>query len=363
MADKATARSNLDVPTNADLTTVSDSKVSKSGDVMTGTLAAPRVQLGFGHVDGDDTKSMIYNDQSTRNVVVRTGPSTSYQYYIFDPDGTLKLPRRPTWNYTPWDTGNFDPNYKLNRGGDSMWGRLTLDAPNWQADLGLSDRSPNGGSWTYIRARHGGGLDVINSAYNAIPFAIDDWGNVLLRGLHVMQTNGNLFCQYRNAWMSDILNDLYSRDDSKIDWGNANARWNNSWQVADHLFEARWDGRSINMFIDHTFVAYVASNASDMRLKTNIAPTQEDSLGKVNALAFKQFDWRSDGRQQSLGLIAQQAKTVDESFVHQSPGDRLDPSTCPMMLDTNALLLTALHAIQQLSAEVSALKAQLVPAA
>ncbi|KVW30723.1 tail fiber domain-containing protein [Burkholderia ubonensis] len=262
-----------------------------------------------------------------------------------------------------WGSWNFDPNSKINRAGDTMSGRLSLSGNNWQADLGLRS-GLNDNTWTYLRARQGGGIDLINNAYNMITWAVDDWGNMFTRGMHVMQPNGNLFCQYRNAWMSDILNDLYNRDDSKIDWGNANARWNNSWQVADHLFEARWDGNAghINMFIDHTFVAYVARNVSDMRLKTNIAPTPEDSLGKVNALAFKQFDWRRDGKQQRLGLIAQQAKAVDESFVYQPPGDPLDPTTSPMVLDTNALLLTALHAVQQLSAEVSALKAQSAPA-
>ncbi|KWC24808.1 hypothetical protein WL48_30530 [Burkholderia ubonensis] len=261
-----------------------------------------------------------------------------------------------------WLRTFLDTTY-VHKSGDTIAGRINLSGSNWQADFGMRSGN-NDNTWTYLRARQGGGIDLINNAYNMITWAVDDWGNMFTRGMHVMQPNGNLFCQYRNAWMSDILNDLYNRDDSKIDWGNANARWNSSWQVADHLFEARWDGNSghINMFIDHTFVAYVARNVSDMRLKTNIAPTPEDSLGKVNALAFKQFDWRRDGKQQRLGLIAQQAKAVDESFVYQPPGDPLDPTTSPMVLDTNALLLTALHAVQQLSAEVSALKAQSTPA-
>lgn len=379
VADKAAARSNLDVPTNAALAT----KVSKAGDTMTGPLTlastsdwSPLFLSANGYVP------RIQADNTSKSINFVNGANTAANMWILD-NGQVSVRGNLTVGGTAYAGGNnatvapdgnvwgtkwggwladWMTNNKVNRGGDTMWGRLSLTGPNWQADLGLRSGS-NDNTWTYLRARQSGGIDVINNAYNMITWALDDWGNMFTRGMHVMQTNGNLFCQYRNAWMSDILNDLYNRDDSKIDWGNANARWNNSWQVADHLFEARWDGRSINMFIDHTFVAYVASNASDMRLKTNIAPTQEDSLGKVNALAFKQFDWRSDGRQQSLGLIAQQAKTVDESFVRQSPGDRLDPSTCPMMLDTNALLLTALHAIQQLSAEVSALKAQLVPAA
>ncbi|WP_080492124.1 tail fiber domain-containing protein [Burkholderia ubonensis] len=375
VADKAAARVNLDVPGNAALNAVRDAKVSKTGDTIEGVvrvMGKTAYELQFQCTDAGAPSGLwrIWGGAGgainvMRNTAAAGDFSTITTPFLIDREDVARFSVRPTWaGTTPWDSGNFDPNYKLNRGGDSMWGRLTLDAPNWQADLALSDRSPNGGSWTYIRARHGGGLDVINSAYNAIPFAIDDWGNVFLRGLHVMQTNGNLFCQYRNAWMSDILNDLYSRDDSKIDWGNANDRWNQTVQRDPaNVHRYWWDGgnRRVIISIDGQSVAYVASNLSDMRLKTNIAATREDSLSKVNAIKFKEFDWRDSGKHQRLGVIAQQAKLLDESFVYQPPGDPLDPTKSPMMLDANSMLLTALHAIQQLSAKVDDLERRLAP--
>lgn len=123
-----------------------------------------------------------------------------------------------------WGSWNFDPNWKVNRGGDTMSGRLTLSGENWQADLGMADRSLGGGTFTYLRARKGGGLDVINSAYNAISFAIDDWGNVFLRGAHILQVNGNLFMQWRGQWLSDYTNDVNNALNGKAD-RNARCQW------------------------------------------------------------------------------------------------------------------------------------------
>ncbi|WP_185734201.1 hypothetical protein [Burkholderia stagnalis] len=199
---------------------VQSNAVQKTGSVMTGPLATPALQLSQGYVDGDAAKPMVYNDPSVRNVVIRTGPSTAYKYTAFGADGVLNLPARPIFNgATPWDTGNFDPTTRLWKTGDTMSGRLNLDGPNWQADLGMSDRSPNGGTWTYLRARHGGGLDVINSAYNAITFALDDYGNVFMRGQQILQPNGNLFMQWRGQWLSDYVGGVDNSLGSKANAG------------------------------------------------------------------------------------------------------------------------------------------------
>lgn len=145
--------------------------------------------------------------------------------FLIDQQDVARFSARPTWaGSTPWDTGNFDPNSKLNRGGDTMRGRLSLDVDGWQADFAMSDRSPGGGTWTHLRARKGGGLDVINSAYNAVPFAIDDWGNVFLRGAHILQVNGNLFMQWRGQWLSDYTNDVNNALNGKAD-RNARCQW------------------------------------------------------------------------------------------------------------------------------------------
>ncbi|WP_261503562.1 tail fiber domain-containing protein [Burkholderia multivorans] len=338
-----------------------NSKVSTAGATMTDDLRVKQP-------DGTQAKGLILARQDgTAQAWIHGSMSTAGPY-----------------GYTSWATMNTDGSWRANvitvMGADNsctianlranntayFGDRIVIGRDGWQADLALQNRRAGvGASTVYLRASDNGGFELINNAYNAVIFRVDDWGNVMMRGQSILNTDGNLYCAYRGMWMNGILDDLYARDNTKIDWNTANDRWNQTVQRdPGNTHRYSWDGgaRHINMFIDGQGIAYVAANWSDMRLKTNIAPTEEDSLAKIKALKFKQFDWRADGKHQSLGIIAQQAKTVDESFVYQAPGDPLDVRTNPMMLETNALLLTALHAIQQLSAEVDALKAQLTPA-
>lgn len=90
---------------------------------MPGGLALPWVQFSQGHASSDTTRSMIYNDPSTRNVVFRTGPSTAYKYTVLGVDGVLSLQARPIFNgATPWDSANFDPYTKANISGATFSG-------------------------------------------------------------------------------------------------------------------------------------------------------------------------------------------------------------------------------------------------
>ncbi|MCS6473708.1 hypothetical protein NX871_27750 [Burkholderia thailandensis] len=136
--------------------------------------------------------------------------------------GVATLAARPTWaGATPWDTGNFDPNAKINRGGDTMSGRLFLARDGWDADFGL--RAADG--WqTFLRARRGGGLELINHAYNAITWALDDAGTMYMRGQQILQTNGNLWLSWRGQWLSDYVNDVSNGFNSKANAG-ARVQW------------------------------------------------------------------------------------------------------------------------------------------
>ncbi len=337
-----------------------NSKVSTSGATMTSDL---RVQ----QPNNSEAKGFIAQrangtGQAWWHGSMQSGGALGYSAWAtLNADGS--------WRANPITVWGEDNRVEVSNFVATTWSRF-YDRPvigrvGWQADIQLQNQRPGQAISVYLRAADNGGVEVINNAYNAVVFRIDDWGNVMMRGQSILNTDGNLYCAYRGMWMNGILDDLYARDNTKIDWNTANDRWNQTVQRdPGNTHRYSWDGgaRHINMFIDGQGIAYVAANWSDMRLKTNIAPTEEDSLAKIKALKFKQFDWRADGKHQSLGIIAQQAKTVDESFVYQAPGDPLDVRTNPMMLETNALLLTALHAIQQLSAEVDALKAQLTPA-
>ncbi|WP_258170703.1 phage tail protein [Burkholderia cepacia] len=129
---------------------------------------------------------------------------------------------------------NHLPNNYVNRAGDTMWGRLTLARDGWDADLGLRAAD---GAQTFLRARRAGGIEVINNAYSAVTWSVDDWGTMYMRGAQILQTNGNLWCEYRGAWMSDILNDLYNRDNSKANTG-ARVQWDsgvNNFGTIDRL--------------------------------------------------------------------------------------------------------------------------------
>ncbi|AOJ69214.1 MULTISPECIES: hypothetical protein [Burkholderia] len=199
---------------------VEKSAVPRGGGVMIGTLAVPQVQLSQGHADNDGTKPMIYNDPSVRNVVFRTGPSNAYKYTVIDESGVLKLPARPNFaGSTPWDTGNFDPNSKLNTSGGTVGGRLALSKQGWQADFQLRNWREGQDVSTYFRARDGGGLEIINNAYNFVTWSVDDYGTMFMRGQQMLNTDGNLWCAYRGSWMSGILDDLYNRDNGKANAG------------------------------------------------------------------------------------------------------------------------------------------------
>lgn len=99
-----------------------------------------------------------------------------------------------------------------------------------------------------------------------------------------------------------------------------------------------------------------AVNPSDERLKKDIAPTVADSLADIEQMQFKQFRFRDDvttypvddGRLHPVGLIAQEMEQVSPAWVNNL-GSFKQP-------DQYALLMTALHGIQQLIARVRGLE-------
>ncbi|ANW48767.1 hypothetical protein A7U58_00830 [Burkholderia pseudomallei] len=114
---------------------------------------------------------------------------------------------------------SFDPDSKLNTSGGTVGGRLALSKQGWQADFQLRNWREGQDVSTYFRARDGGGLEIINNAYNFVTWSVDDFGTMFMRGQQILNTDGNLYCTYRNAWMSAILDDLYNRDNGKANAG------------------------------------------------------------------------------------------------------------------------------------------------
>ncbi|AJK46256.1 phage tail protein [Burkholderia plantarii] len=105
--------------------------VAKAGGTMTGALYLPNVALNQGMRDGD-AGSVVYNDPGKCNLVFRTGPAGAYNYGVIDEQGTLRLPTRPMWNATPWDTGNFDPNRKAAIESPAFVGSPSAPTPSFE---------------------------------------------------------------------------------------------------------------------------------------------------------------------------------------------------------------------------------------
>ncbi|WP_082758098.1 hypothetical protein [Burkholderia sp. MSMB1498] len=118
-----------------------------------------------------------------------------------------------------WTDMSFDPDSKLNTSGGTVGGRLALSKQGWQADFQLRNWREGQDVSTYFRARDGGGLEIINNAYNFVTWSVDDYGTMFMRGQQMLNTDGNLWCAYRGSWMSGILDDLYNRDNGKANAG------------------------------------------------------------------------------------------------------------------------------------------------
>ncbi|AQT27772.1 tail fiber protein [Ralstonia phage RS-PI-1] len=141
--------------------------------------------------------------------------------------------------------------------------------------------------------------------------------------------------------------DLYNINQSAI---NARAKGSR--------FTFDYDGTNgrTNIIVDATLVSYVQNNVSDRRLKENIQAADRDVLALIDRVKFYSFDWRSNGTHEEHGVIAQQVQSVDPRWVH-TPSAGEDPLKTPLGINTFALTLDLLRAVQQLSAEVKALKA------
>jgi hypothetical protein len=98
---------------------------------------------------------------------------------------------------------------------------------------------------------------------------------------------------------------------------------------------------------------------SDERKKTNITPTQTDSLSKICSIDFVDFNYREGNgfdvnTRFTSGVTSQNLQAIDSLWVNELPDE--DKTLFP---NTNTLLTDALHAIAQLKARVDELEAKL----
>ena len=105
----------------------------------------------------------------------------------------------------------------------------------------------------------------------------------------------------------------------------------------------------------------VAISSSDVRLKTNITDSEVSALPFINAIPVRAFDW-TDGRldkHQRIGMVADELEAIDPKLAVGGGYDE-DGSMNVKSVDTFYLTGYLLKAVQELSAKVDKLEAEIV---
>lgn len=105
--------------------------------------------------------------------------------------------------------------------------------------------------------------------------------------------------------------------------------------------------------------ALVLTGASDERLKTNIAPTQRDSLSVLRRIPVEEYEWIKEGNKIEAGFVAQHVYEIHPEIVHPG-GDDANKNPWTIASHFDPLIV---HSIQQLAATVDELRAQIAPPA
>lgn len=98
-----------------------------------------------------------------------------------------------------------------------------------------------------------------------------------------------------------------------------------------------------------------SSSASDVRLKKHIKDTDVNGLDAVNRMQLRQFDWRRDGKHQSIGFIADELEEIDPDLSLGGGYDE-DGNMDEKQVNVYQVVAYLTKAVQELSAKVKALE-------
>ena len=101
----------------------------------------------------------------------------------------------------------------------------------------------------------------------------------------------------------------------------------------------------------------VYSNTSDQRLKENIVDAGS-GLAKLSGVQIKSFDFIENKAHVDFGVIAQELHNVAPEAVSVGQDNQDGTIKTPWGVDTSVLVPAMIKAIQELSAQVTALQAK-----
>ncbi|MEJ1593534.1 phage tail fiber protein [Escherichia coli] len=226
-----------------------------------------------------------------------------------------------------------DGNIYVGKGGWYLFDKMNTKAnADWINDVGLQGndiRRP------YVRRASDSQIVALPrvASANAMEFAWD----------------GRLRCYIDGTHVGAILTDNGDQNSNYFHSSSGRVGRQGDWVVSSGYFDVVIDGTSYG----------VPFNPSDERLKQDIVPAVVSGLDRAKQIAVYSFRFKEGGVMDSepvynTGFIAQQLKTVDPTFVNE---DKHNPDVM-MAPNAGSILATAIKAIQELSAQVDELKAE-----
>lgn len=309
------------------------------------------------------TPTLTVDNSSAYSVIVIKAGNYAPRIQTSQTDGMTGFVNaaNTAYNFQIFDNGDTTTRgYATFQRGMTISDRPVVARNGWQADLQLQNLSGNQNSNVFLRARIGGGLEVINSAYTGIPWSVSDGGETWqTNNAHVggatFGTNGDVF---GSAWSNDWLSTWLANQ-----LGAKQAAGNYMRGADTHAYSVGWDGgpSHLNFLVDGNLVGYVTS---DENAKRNIQNSTVDALARIAKIEFKEFDYADEPflpkEHVDNGVIAQQIVGINPNWVYAPPAEYKN-AYCG--LNTQYMLFDAMKAIQQLNKEVEELKAKLVPSA
>ena len=101
-----------------------------------------------------------------------------------------------------------------------------------------------------------------------------------------------------------------------------------------------------------------SSSTSDIRLKENVRPSTVDALALVEQMQVREFDWKRDGKHQSIGFVADELETIDPDLALGGGYDE-DGNIDEKQVNTYMVVAYLTKAVQELSAKVEELEHKL----
>ncbi|SPA17265.1 tail fiber domain-containing protein [Cupriavidus taiwanensis] len=394
-AADAKAQSALDMANSASANV--SSKVAKAGDTMTGslTLSGSGTLSAAFIMKAGTYAPHIRSNSAVPGIEWVNGANTAVVMTLSD-TGVLTVPAMIQANFVKgvapsgssgvfWSTADIGNSW-------SAWNTnavyaVQVDAPNVAAGYG-------GIRWTRWGDSHFAAINAIQGAAGTgaaqITFHVGATQNAwsftstaISRG-----AGGSVY----GTWNLNInaLVESMTTSKMKVGWNATGAAGTQNYSLSvdntnnRHVFVSEdnrvmspWlvGNQYLRVFVDS--VAYsIALNPSDAGLKANEAPASEDALALVNALSIVQFDWNEESLQpgvhEPFGLIAQDAKQIAPALfdlvgaeprakVFNAAGEEMPPATGKPTYaqDLQATVNMSLRAIQQLSQQLTAARAEL----